>query len=70
MEKELTYTEAFGELKELVDTLESNDVAIDLLEEKITRASVLIGICRAKLLEIEDKSMQIIEKLKQAGLSD
>ncbi|MDR0790393.1 MAG: exodeoxyribonuclease VII small subunit [Bacteroidales bacterium] len=65
MEEKLTYSEAFGELKELVDTLEGSDVAIDELAVKIKRAEVLIGICKAKLLETEQQSQQIFDKLEQ-----
>jgi exodeoxyribonuclease VII small subunit len=65
MEEKLTYGEAFSELKELVDTLESSDVLIDELTAKIKRAEVLIGICKAILLETQEQSQQIFDKIEQ-----
>ena len=65
MEEKLTYGAAFEELKTLVDTLEGSDVAIDELAIKIKRAEVLIGVCKAQLLDVEAQSRQIFDKLEQ-----
>ena len=63
MEKELTYTAAFEELKEIVDQLENDSVSVDELTEKMKRATVLMKICRDKLTKIEEEVNKTIEEL-------
>ncbi|MDR1006147.1 MAG: exodeoxyribonuclease VII small subunit [Bacteroidales bacterium] len=65
MEVKLTYKEAFCELKELIERLESDEVAIDELIENIRRAETLIGVCKTALTEFEDKSKEIFERLEE-----
>ena len=54
-EKKMNYTEAFGELQEIVRKMENADISIDELSEKIKRASLLIKICKDKLLKTEEE---------------
>ena len=63
MEKELTYTAAFEELKEIVDQLENDSVSVDELTEKMKRATVLMKICRDKLTKTEEEVNKTIEEL-------
>jgi exodeoxyribonuclease VII small subunit len=65
MEQELTYSEAIAELKELVANIESAEVSIDKLEAKSKRASKLLGICKAFLMETEDRTNEILAKLDE-----
>ena len=58
----LTYTEAFEELKEIVDQLENDSISVDELTEKMKRATVLMKICRDKLTKTEEEINQLIEK--------
>jgi len=68
MEQKLTYSEAFNELKTLIDTLESSDVNIDVLETKIKRAALLIDVCKTKLSEIENNTEEIISRIEQTEI--
>ena len=63
MEKELTYTAAFEELKEIVDQLENDSNSVDDLTEKMKRATVLMKICRDKLTKTEEEVNKTIEEL-------
>jgi exodeoxyribonuclease VII small subunit len=63
MEKELTYTAAFEELKEIVDQLENDSVSVDELTEKMKRATILMKICRDKLTKTEEEVNKTIEEL-------
>lgn len=63
MEKELTYTAAFEELKEIVDQLENDTISVDELTEKMKRATVLMKICRDKLTKTEEEVNKTIEEL-------
>lgn len=59
----LTYTEAFEELKEIVDQLENDSISVDELTEKMKRATVLMKICRDKLTKTEEEVKKTITEL-------
>ena len=52
-----TYAEALAELEAIVAGLESGDLDVDGLAEKVTRATELVKLCRERLanarLEVE-----------------
>jgi exodeoxyribonuclease VII small subunit len=47
--KELTYSHALAELEDIISSIESEEVDVDALAEKVKRAAVLIRFCREKL---------------------
>ena len=63
-EKKLNYTSAFEELQMIVSDIESGDISVDELSEKVKRASVLIAICKEKLFKTEDDVNQILKELE------
>ncbi|UIR55668.1 exodeoxyribonuclease VII small subunit [Sphingobacterium sp. SRCM116780] len=63
MENNYTYTEAFRELEQIVQDIESGNTNIDILTEKIKRASLLIQICRAQLTSTEEEVNQLLQNL-------
>ena len=63
MSKELTYSAAFEELKEIVNQLESDDISVDELTEKMKRATVLMKVCRDKLTKTEEEVNKTIAEL-------
>lgn len=63
-QKETTYTSAFEELQMIVSEIESGDISVDELSEKVKRASVLIAICKEKLFKTEDDVNQILKELE------
>ncbi len=56
----LTYTEAYKELQEIIRQMENADITVDELSEKIERASFLISICKDKLLKTEEEINKIM----------
>ncbi|MFP4692125.1 MAG: exodeoxyribonuclease VII small subunit, partial [Bacteroidales bacterium] len=44
-----TYTEAFRELQDIVTDIEEGQIDVDVLSEKVKRATELIRICKEKL---------------------
>jgi len=58
------YTAAFEELQMIVRDIESGDIGVDELSEKVKRASVLIAICKEKLFKTEDDVNQILKELE------
>lgn len=62
-EKEITYTEAFEELKEIASQLEDENVAVDELAVKLKRATMLMKICKDKLSQTEEEVNKTITEL-------
>ena len=58
------YSEAFRELQEIVTEIEQGEISVDELSEKVKRASLLIGICKAKLTRTEEDVNKILKDLE------
>ena len=63
-EKEIKYTAAFEEIQQIVEEIESGEISVDELSEKVKRASVLIAVCKEKLFKTEDDVNQILKELE------
>lgn len=63
MKEELTYTDAFGQLQEIVKKMEDADISVDDLSDNIKKAARLIKICRDKLTKTEDEVNKTIAEL-------
>ena len=62
-----SYVAAFEELQTIVAEIESGDISVDDLSEKVKRASELIHICKLKLTTTEENVAKI---LKDIGSSE
>jgi len=58
METNITYEAAFKELREIEADIQNEAVSVDVLAEKIKRASELIAICLSKLTKTEAEVKQ------------
>lgn len=65
MESKYTYIDAFNELQQIVSEIETGEVNVDELANKIQRASSLIAICKAKLLASEEEVDRLLSQLQQ-----
>ena len=65
MEKKISYTEAMKELEAIVAEIEQGEITIDILSEKVKRASELIRICKSKLTTTEEDVNKILSELKE-----
>jgi exodeoxyribonuclease VII small subunit len=63
-EKKPSYTQAIAELENLVSQMESAEISIDELSEKVKRASFLIKLCREKLVSTEIEIGSILSSLE------
>ncbi|MES2798562.1 MAG: exodeoxyribonuclease VII small subunit [Bacteroidota bacterium] len=64
MSEELNYKGAFEELQEIVVQMESGNISIDTLSEKVKRATALIAICKNKLKTTEEDVNAILKELE------
>jgi len=62
------YTEAFEELQHIVSEIESGEISVDELSEKVKRATQLIRICKAKLTSTEEDVNRILRDLDNPGI--
>ncbi len=61
--KELTYSQALKELEKIVKEIESEEVDIDILAEKIKRASQILTFCKGKLRTAEDEVKKVLSEI-------
>ena len=62
MAKELTYTEAFEQLQEIVSKMENADISVDELSDNIKKATQLIKICKDKLTKAEEEVQKLLDE--------
>lgn len=65
MSNQFTYTEAFEELQTIVSEIEHGEISIDELSTKVKRATLLIGVCKAKLTATEGEVNNILANLEK-----
>ncbi|MEQ9221176.1 MAG: exodeoxyribonuclease VII small subunit [Cyclobacteriaceae bacterium] len=63
MTDKLTYDEAYTELQQIAKEIEDESVSIDVLGEKVKRASELIEFCQKKLRATESEVNKIIKQM-------
>jgi len=61
----LNYSDAYQELMEIVQEIENGDISVDVLSEKVKRASVLLRFCKEKLKQTEVDVDQILKDLSK-----
>lgn len=61
--EEIKYQAAKEELEQILSDLESNEVNVDELSDKIKRATKLFTICKAKLVKTEEEVDKILKDL-------
>lgn len=64
MDKEQTYGEAMAELQQIMEYLENDALDVDVLMEKVKRASVLIKFCKDKLYKTNEEIQKILDKIE------
>lgn len=62
-----SYTEAFEELQVIVSEIESGEISVDDLSEKVKRAAFLIKVCQNKLQNTEEDVQKILKELEEEG---
>jgi exodeoxyribonuclease VII small subunit len=70
MEQNLTYEEAYIELKKIAREIENESVSVDVLAQKVKRASELITFCQTKLKSTETEVNKIIAQMESSNKQD
>jgi exodeoxyribonuclease VII small subunit len=61
----LGYAEAMTELDEILDELEGDHLDVDVLAERVRRASELIKLCRTRIARAQEDVDRIVTDLEQ-----
>lgn len=61
MATEKKYEDAMRQLEEIVDSMESNELGIDELTEKLKTAQKLIKLCKDKLTKTDAEIKKILD---------
>lgn len=68
MEKNLNYEDAYEELAQIAKEIETEAVSVDVLAERVKRASELIAFCQTKLRSTETEVNKIIKQMENQPL--
>jgi exodeoxyribonuclease VII small subunit len=63
---ETSYSTASQELEQILQDIESGEIDLDLLSEKVERAAALLAICRQKLAATAAKVEKVTAELTAA----
>jgi exodeoxyribonuclease VII small subunit len=61
---DLGYADAMTELDEILDELEGDHLDVDVLAERVRRASELIKLCRTRIARAQDDVDRIVTDLE------
>lgn len=67
MDENLTYEAAYKELQQISKDIENETVSVDVLAEKVKRASFLITFCQQRLKSTETEVNKIIAQMEGGG---
>jgi len=68
--KQLTYSLALTELEEIISAIESEEINIDTLAEKVKRATYLIKFCKGRLRNTEEEVKKVLSEIEEAAEDD
>lgn len=60
-EKKISYTEAMTEVENILASLRGDNIDVDTLTAKVTRASELIELCRKRLHATEEEIKKLFD---------
>jgi len=58
------------ELEEILNEIESEEINVDMLAEKVKRASYLIKFCKGKLRNTEEEVKKVLSEIQGTTESD
>ncbi|MCK3685706.1 exodeoxyribonuclease VII small subunit [Maribellus sp. YY47] len=62
--KKISYSEAMAEIEEILEKIESEELDVDELAEKVKRVSSLLKTCKDKLTQTNEQVEQILKEME------
>lgn len=66
MKDKTGYSQAISEIESIVEEIETETVDVDVLAEKVKRATYLIKLCKEKLRETDKEVKNILKEFDRA----
>jgi exodeoxyribonuclease VII small subunit len=63
--KKLSYNEAIAEVEAILEKIENEELDVDELAEKVKRVSVLLKLCKDKLLSTNEQVEKILKEMEE-----
>jgi len=64
--KKITYNEAYSRLQDILSLVESNQLDVDQLSEKLKEAAELLKLCKEKLFVANAETKKILDEMERA----
>ncbi|MDR1161353.1 MAG: exodeoxyribonuclease VII small subunit [Tannerellaceae bacterium] len=58
-----TYKEAIDKLRKIVADIETGELDVDILSDKVKEATRLIKLCKEKLYKVDEEVKKVLEEL-------
>ena len=68
--KKLTYSQAIGELEKIINEIEAESVDVDVLAEKVKRATYLIKFCKSNLRTTEEEVKKVLSEIEEKSQTE
>lgn len=62
--KKISYNEAMAEIEDILEKIESEELDVDELAEKVKRVSFLLKTCKEKLTKTNEQVEQILKEME------
>jgi exodeoxyribonuclease VII small subunit len=63
LDKKETYKEAIEKLRKIVADIETGELDVDILSDKVKEATRLIKLCKEKLYKVDEEVKKVLEEL-------
>jgi exodeoxyribonuclease VII small subunit len=63
--KQITYSQALTELEKIVGEIESEEIDVDAVAEKVKRAAFLITLCRSRLKDTGEEVKKVLAGMEE-----
>jgi exodeoxyribonuclease VII small subunit len=65
--KSLSYTKAVAAIEEILQQIETGELDVDELADKVKKASELLKVCKDKLFQTEKEIAKILKEMEGEG---
>jgi exodeoxyribonuclease VII small subunit len=65
--RKMTYSLALTELEQIINEIESEEINVDILAEKVRKAACLIKFCKDRLRNTEEEVKKVLSEIKEPG---
>jgi exodeoxyribonuclease VII small subunit len=63
--RQITYSQALTELEKIIEEIESEEINVDTVAEKVERASFLIKLCRSRLKDTGEEVKKVLARTEE-----